>query len=84
MLYYVLGCSPPLTPTFVPSHQCTLLTLFAFILPPFKVPTLVHSHQGVARVVRGARGVRGSEVGAMEQAEVAGSDGEQGICYTMC
>ena len=46
MLYYVLGWPPPLTPTFVPSHQCTLPTLFAYILPSFKVPALVLSHQG--------------------------------------
>ena len=45
MLYYVLGCPPPLPPTFVPSHQCTLQTLFSYILPPFKVPAFVPSHQ---------------------------------------
>ena len=46
MLYYVLGCLAHLPPIFVPSHQCTLPTLFTCMLPPFKVPTLVPSDQG--------------------------------------
>ena len=45
MLCYVLGCPSPLTPTFVPSHQCNLPTLFAYILPS-KFPHLCPPTKG--------------------------------------
>ena len=65
MLYYILGCSPPLPPTFVPSHQCMLLTLFSYILPS-KFPHLCPSTKGRGKGSEGeqrwyVKGVKGSE-----------------------